>query len=209
VTERVDPAADPRLVAQLERARTLGFLGPGPVQDHVHHSLGFLPALAEVTGLVADLGAGGGVPGLPLALARPDLHLVLVDSGQRRVDFLAEAVQALELGDRVRVLGGRAELVGRGDLRGTCDAVVARGFGPPAVTAECAAPLLRVGGRLVVSEPPEVVRGRWPEDELAALGLRPGAAMGGPPRLQLLEQVVACPPAYPRRDGVPGKRPLF
>ena len=209
MSEPGSAAADPGLRDQLERARGLGLLGPGPVADHVVHSLGFLPALAGVVGHLVDLGSGGGVPGLPIALARPDLRITLVDASARRAAFLDAAVRALELESRAEVVLGRAELLGHGALRGTADAVVARSFGPPAATAECAAPLLRPGGILIVSEPPEAQGERWPASPLEELGLVPGAAWPGPPRLQVLEQVTACPHRFPRRDGVPAKRPLF
>ncbi len=199
------PAAS--LLAHLERARDLGFLGPGPVEDHLRHATGFVEALAGVTGHVGDLGSGAGVPGLAVAVARPDLALVLIDAAARRADFLEEAVAALDLADRVRVVHGRAEVLGHGELRGSLDAVLARAFGPPAVTAECAAPLLRVGGLLVVSEPPGA-EDRWPAEGLAPLGLR-SRGRSAEPSMQVLEQIEACPPAYPRRDGVPAKRPLF
>lgn len=202
------PAGTAALLAQLERARSLGLLGPGPVEDHLAHAAGFTAALAGVTGRVIDLGSGGGVPGLPIAVDRPDLELVLVDSSARRGDLLESAVARLGLQDRVRVVVGRAEVVGRGELRGTADAVVARGFGPPPATAECAAPLLRLGGRLVVSEPPEGPP-RWPATGIAPLGLVTVGPPGGTPRLQILELHAPCPDEYPRRDGVPAKRPLF
>jgi 16S rRNA (guanine527-N7)-methyltransferase len=202
-------AADPALFEQLARARAVGLLGPAPVEDHLRHSLGFLPGLAGLSGRVGDLGSGGGVPGLPLAVARPDLGLVLIEASARRGAFLEEAIRALGLASRVTVIVGRAELVGRGPLRAGLDGVVARAFGPPAVTAECAAPLLRLGGRLVVSEPPADDPNRWPSDGPAPLGLCVGEIIAGPPRLQLLHQVAPCPLVYPRRDGVPAKRPLF
>jgi 16S rRNA (guanine527-N7)-methyltransferase len=201
-------AADPALLRTLERAQQLGFLGPGPVGDHLTHAAGYLPALADVQGRIADLGSGAGVPGLPIALARPDLEVVLVDAGERRAAFLRRAVEDLGLADRVEVVLGRAESVGRSELRGRLDAVVARGFGAPAVTAECAAPLLRRGGRLLVSEPPQGGE-RWPPVPLAGLGLAVGRRWTGPPALQALEQVAPCPERCPRRDGVPAKRPLF
>ncbi len=195
------------LVEQLQRARTLGFLGPAEVEHHIEHAAGFLQALRDVTGRVIDLGSGAGVPGLVVATERPDLELVLLDAMAKRCAFLETAVVALGL-DRVRVVCERAEVVGRSPLRGTAAAVVARGFGPPAVTAECAAPLLEVGGRLVVSEPPDELP-RWPVEPLAALGLHPEPPVPGEPAMQVLIQVGPCPDRYPRRDGMPSKRPLF
>lgn len=194
------------LLAQLERARQLGFLGPGPVDAHVRHSQVFLRAVAGVTGTVVDLGSGGGVPGLVLAVARPDLHLVLADAMAKRCRFLAEAVTALHLD--AEVVEGRAEDLGRSASRGQVDAVVARSFGPPAATAECAAPLLRPGGILVVSEPPEGPP-RWPAEGLAALGLARATRVTDGATVQVLEQVQPCPERFPRRVGVPTKRPLF
>jgi 16S rRNA (guanine527-N7)-methyltransferase len=196
------------LVEQLERSRDLGFLGPGPVDAHIDHAAGFVAGLAGVTGVVVDLGSGGGVPGLVIAVERPDLEVVLVDAMAKRCRFLRSAVAALGLDARVRVVEGRAEEVGRGVLRAGADAVTARSFGPPAATAECAAPLLRVGGRLLVSEPPSGPI-RWPEAGVAELGLRVAARLADGPRLQVLEQVTPCPERFPRRVGVPAKRPLF
>jgi 16S rRNA (guanine527-N7)-methyltransferase len=198
---------DDALVRQLERSRALGFLGPGAVEDHVDHAMGFTEALAGVMGTVVDLGSGGGVPGLVLACVRPDLTVVLVDAMEKRCAFLEEATGALSLAN-VRVVHGRAEVVGRSQLRGTADAVVARGFGSPAVTAECAAPLLRVGGLLVVSEPPDGAP-RWPAAPLAVLGLVVGHRSTSGPLVQVLVQTAPCPEHYPRRDGMPAKRPLF
>ena len=194
------------LLAQLERSRQLGFLGPGAVDAHLRHSEAYLGALQGITGTVVDLGAGGGVPGLVVAVARPDLHLVLLDAMAKRCRFLEEAVATLGL--RAEVVEGRAEEIARSGWRGQVDAVIARSFGPPAVTAECAAPLLRVGGRLVVSEPPEVAS-RWPAAELSVLGLRPTARPTTSATLQVLEQIAPCPDRYPRRTGIPAKRPLF
>jgi len=195
------------LLQQLDRARALGFLGPGPVRRHIEHAGGFLAALAEVRGTVVDLGSGGGVPGLIIAVSRPDLSLVLVDASARRCRFLETAQVELQLS--ARVVAGRAEAVGHGPLRGVSDAVVARSFGPPAPTAECAAPLLRVGGILVVSEPPEPAPGRWVSQGLAKLGLALGPGPTSAPAVQALRQVSRCPDTFPRRDGLPAKRPLF
>lgn len=195
------------LLTQLRRARALGFLGPGPVTDHIEHAAGFLMALTDVVGTVVDLGSGGGVPGLIIGVARADLTLVLVEATAKRCRFLEEAVAALDL--PARVVEGRAEVVGHGELRGEADAVVARSFGSPAATAECAAPLLRPGGTLVVSEPPAPTSPRWPAFGLAKLGMVLGPRSASSPVVQVLHQASTCPPAFPRRDGLPSKRPLF
>lgn len=199
---------DERLVSQLERSRHLGFLGPGDVEAHIANAGSFLAALEplDAGGSVIDLGSGGGVPGLVIALSRPDLDLVLVDAMQKRCRFLEEAVAALGL--RASVVCDRAEELGRGALRGSAAAVVARSFGPPATTAECAAPLLAQGGNLIVSDPPGDAP-RWAEDGLERLGLRLSHRVGSEPTVQVMVQVAPCPAEYPRRNGVPAKRPLF
>jgi 16S rRNA (guanine527-N7)-methyltransferase len=204
---RVQPS--PPLLEVLERARRLGVLGPGPVLDHVSHAEGFIAALEDLPegSLLIDLGSGGGVPGLVIAEARPDLRVVLLDSLERRVALLAEAVVALNWESRVVTELARAEDTGRSpQWRAQADAVTARSFGPPATVAECAAPLLRINGVLVVSEPPEV-SDRWPADGLAPLGV---LVEGSPvPGMRRLRQASLCPDAYPRRVGMPAKRPLF
>jgi 16S rRNA (guanine527-N7)-methyltransferase len=206
-TEVVQPS--PSLRDVLERARRLGVLGPGPVMDHVVHAEGFLTVLEELPSgsKVLDLGSGGGVPGLIIAEARPDLEVVLLDSLERRVALLSEAVVAMGWQGRVSAELARAEETGRSPLwRGQIDAVTARSFGPPATVAECAAPLLRVNGLLVVSEPPEETD-RWETEGLDLLGL---VDEGAPvPGMRRLRQAELCPEAYPRRVGLPAKRPLF
>ena len=157
-----------------------------------------------------DLGSGAGIPGLVLASLWPDSTWTLIEANIRRCGFLHEAVSALHIQDRVEVLTDRAEQVGHaGARRARADLVVARSFGPPAVTAECAAPLLRLNGTLVVAEPPGGAADRWPEAGLAQLGLVTDGAVVTPTALQRLRQESLCPPRYPRRTGIPGKRPLF
>ncbi len=207
------------MLGVLEEARRRGFLGPGPVEVHLGHAAGFAAAVTRAwespadqsLGRAADLGSGAGVPGLPLALLLPATRWLLVESSARRAAFLREAVRTLDLGHRVVVVEARAEDVGRRHSdRGRYDLVVARGFGPPAVVAECGAPLLGVGGQLVVSEPPGGDPGRWPAKGLALLGLATGPLVTTEgPAYQVLVQTGPCPSRFPRRVGVPGKRPLF
>jgi 16S rRNA (guanine527-N7)-methyltransferase len=146
-----------------------------------------------------------------LALSWPGSRWTLVDSGRRRLEFLAEAVGRLGLDQLVEVVGGRAEELAH-DVRwrGRFDLVVARGFGPPAVTAECGSGFLAVGGRMVVSEPPGGRPDRWPAAGLEVLGVVPAATLvAGGASYQVLDQVSPCPDRFPRRTGTPAKRPLF
>lgn len=194
----------------LERAHRLGFLGPGPVDPHVDHARAFARAVPEAPEQAADLGSGGGVPALVLIDTWPESRWLLVESRERRAAFLSEAVTAMGVHERVEVLHGRAEDVGRDDQRrGRCGLVTARSFGPPPVTAECAAALLVPNGLLVVSEPPEARANRWPRGPLAQLGLVPARTVDGPPRLQVLRLDGDCPPGYPRESGRAKRRPLW
>lgn len=204
------------LIALLRESRQRGFLGPGPVEEHLDHARAFAVAAGDAPARALDLGAGGGLPGLVLAAETwPSTGWTFVDAQLRRTAFLAEAVEALGLQERVVVEHARAEELGRADEhRGGYDLVVVRSFGPPAVVLECAAPLLRVGGLLVVSEPPDAsTPDRWPTEGLAELGAGPAVAVvvDGPVPVHLvrIEQVAPCPAAFPRRVGIPAKRPRF
>ena len=171
----------------------------------MEHAQGF--AIVDPPVGALDLGSGGGVPGLVLALHWPASDWVLLDANDRRAAFLEGAVAELELVERVRVVRRRAEEAGhdRG-LRSSFDLVTARSFGPPAVTSECASAFLQVNGSLIVSEPPEEAADRWPVAPLAALGLRD---LGRHGRVRLLRQTTLAPATVPRRVGVPAKRPLW
>lgn len=178
--------------------------------EHVDHADGFIRAWdAPPPARAVDLGSGGGVPGLVLAERWPGCSILLVDASERRTAFLRSAVVRLAF-PHVAVRRDRAEAIGRDPaVRGTADLVVARGFGPPAVTAECAAPLLRVGGRLVVSDPPDPAADRWSNAGLRALGFGPPRQVRVPEAFTVVEQAQPCPDRFPRRVGIPGKRPLF
>jgi 16S rRNA (guanine527-N7)-methyltransferase len=194
----------------LERSRALGLLGPGPVADHVAHAVA-MAGCVPLPRRFVDLGSGGGVPGLVLAALWPDAEAVLVDAAHRRITVLVDAVAATGLGDRVAVAEGRAETVARDpEHRGRYDLVVARSFGPPAATAECAVGFLEPGGRLLVSEPPEDDPTRWPTEGLARLGFGPAALqVRAGRRYRVMELQDPAPDTYPRRVGVPEKRPLW
>jgi len=155
----------------LTRAQRLGTLGDRPITEVIDHARHFLPALTEVTGRVLDMGTGAGIPGLVIAVERPDLQLVLVDRRATRMDELARAVIALGIADRVTVVTADVDDLARDDeYRGKCEAVVSRGFGPPEITLRAARPFLPIGGRFVVTEPPVTDVSRWPDELVAELG---------------------------------------
>lgn len=197
------------LVPWLLEAQVRGFVGPGDVDPHIENARGFAEVVGAPTASLLDLGSGAGIPGLVLAACWPVTQVVLLDAAQRRTTFLAEAVEGLGWEDQVRVVRGRAEELARdASLRGVFPLVTARAFGPPAVVAECAAGFLEVDGRLAVSEPPDASGDRWDAPEaLAQLGL----VVEGPPRdgIQVLRLTAPCPDRWPRRVGIPSKRPLF
>lgn len=196
---------DPALDEVLERSRAVGFLGPGPIATHSEHATLFGRALGSAECRFADIGAGGGVPALPMLVAEPGLSAVLIDASQKRCSFLVWAVGELGLGDRVEVWCGRAEEIGREDRgREVFDAVVARGFGPPATTLECATPLVVDGGRIVVSEPP--IPRRWPAEPLAAMGLTQLESESG---VAVFERRGPLPASLPRRTKQLQRTPLF
>jgi 16S rRNA (guanine527-N7)-methyltransferase len=130
----------------LERAVPTGLVAEGEVGGirvrHVLDSLRAAPAMAGMKDAY-DLGSGAGLPGIVIAIARPDLQVGLVDSRRRRVAFLELAVAELALANAT-VLGVRAER-----LTEPVDACLARAFAPAARAWQLAAPVLRPGGRLV------------------------------------------------------------
>jgi 16S rRNA (guanine527-N7)-methyltransferase len=136
---------------------------------------------------------------------------VLLDAGRRRGEHLQEACAELGLTDRVTVVVARAEAAGRDPRwRASFDLVVARGFGSPAATAECAVGFLRLGGRLAVSEPPGGDPDRWDPTGLAQLGLvGPEILRGDGATAATFVLPGEADERWPRRTGVPAHRPLW
>jgi 16S rRNA (guanine527-N7)-methyltransferase len=200
----------------LSRAAAYGFLGGMPIDEQIDHALGFVWAVEAASDdppqPVLDLGSGGGVPGLVLASCWPTERVTLLDANERRTAFLTGEVSTWGGGTRVTVVRGRAEEIGsQEEFRQSFGLVTARSFGGPAVTAECGAPLLRVGGILVVSEPPDEDGSRWDPAGLAMVGLTASARLRFDDRFgyQVLVKSGETPDRYPRRVGIPAKRPLF
>ncbi len=133
--------------------------------QHIGDALTLLPHLPPPAegraALLADVGSGAGVPGLPLAIVRPDLKVVLIESTRKKADFLKRTASALAL-KNVTVHPERAEQLGRGQLRDACDVVTARAVGALNVLAEWCLPLLRKDGVLLA------MKGARIADELPA-----------------------------------------
>ena len=199
----------------LEDARDAGFLGPGPVEAHLAHALGFAEvaeaALGRAPRSFADLGTGGGVPGLVLASRWGDARCAFIESNGKRSEALRWAIVRLGFDGRAAVIEDRAEAVGRDPAcREQFEVVTARSFAPSAPTAEIAAGLVSVGGAVVVSEPPEPEPDRWPAVNLRQIGLGPAEirpAAGA--HFAVMTKVEGVSDEYPRRVGRPAKRPLW
>jgi 16S rRNA (guanine527-N7)-methyltransferase len=216
-------AAAERFVALLLRANRrvnlTRVLAPEEVARlHLLDALAALPLLDDAApGSVIDLGSGGGVPALPLALARPEPEWILVDSVAKKVRELDTMVAALRL-PQVRAVAERAEVLGRDPAhREQHDLVTARACAPLPVLLELALPMLRVGGELIAWKGPlgdgdtEVLGGRAASALLGggALTIHPPAvaSLGGH-CLVTVRKIAPTPDRYPRRAGVPGRRPL-
>jgi len=203
------------LLEVLGRAQSLRFLGPGDPADHLSHALGFGDAVKTHLGTeparFCDLGTGGGVPGLVLAALWPNSHGALIESAARRCAALEGWSRDLGIQDRVEVLHGRGEYWAHADgYRETFDVVTARSFARPSITAEIAAGLARIGGTVVVSDPPDAPAERWPEARLRDLGLGPARALverGA--HFSCLDKIFQAPSETPRSEGKPAKRPLW
>lgn len=216
----LDQAAEHRL-ATLLGALTEDPLAPTSVRDPVRalndHLADSLVALelCEVrsASMVADLGSGAGLPGVPLAIALPTAAIYLVESNGRKSQFIAKTVELCGL-TNATVVNARAEAWPDG--LGRFDLVTARALAPLAVVAEYGAPLLALEGTLLVW------RGRRDVDDEASgrlaageLGLEmaepipvdpyPGAAHR---HLQRMVKRAPTPDRFPRRPGVARKRPL-
>ncbi|HEY8446170.1 MAG TPA: 16S rRNA (guanine(527)-N(7))-methyltransferase RsmG [Thermomicrobiales bacterium] len=194
----------------------------------VAESLRLLPAIdayarerRDKTGRLRliDIGSGAGVPGLILAIARPDLFATLVEATGKKVAFLDAAIADLGL-DNVRAIHARAEDLARDPAhRERYDLATARAVGPVPTLLELALPFLRVGGRALFPKGPDL------GTELAE-GERAAKTLGGQllsadllpddpawPDLPVTRLVVAAkltrtPHRYPRRAGIPAKEPL-
>jgi len=165
---------------------------------------------------VADIGSGAGFPGLPLKLCYPNFHLTITEASVKKSEFLGHVVKLLKL-DRVAILPKRAEEVGRHPkYRGQFDVVLSRAVAPLPILVELCLPFLKVGGRMVAQKSQQA------EEEVKssaqAISMLGGKVVEVKPvvvpfleayrALVLIEKIAETPERFPRRPGIPQKRPL-
>jgi 16S rRNA (guanine527-N7)-methyltransferase len=160
-------------------------------------ALAGLALVAKTEGAIVDVGSGGGTPGIPLAVSLPDRHVTLLEAERRKCDFLRRFASALP---NVEVVWGRAEEQPT-DVYGVA---TAKALAQPPVAAELCLPLVRPGGAVVLwvgssAEPERVAR---VAERLAA------ELEASPPGFLVLRKKGPTPAGFPRRSGMPKKRPL-
>lgn len=184
------------------------------VRLHFVDSLLVLRADIALRAQLVDVGSGAGFPGIPLKIVRPDLTVTLLESAGRKAAFLELVAAELKLG--VRVLKCRAESAGHdGEWRETFDVAAARAVAPLAALCELTLPLIRIGGSAILLKGPAV----WGELSSArrAVALLGGGTPvvfedrlpGGERRVVVrISKASPTPAAYPRRAGVPARKPV-
>ena len=162
---------------------------------------------------VVDVGSGGGLPGIPLKIARPDLEMTLIEADQAKAAFLVHACAELGL-QGVAVVATRAEEAGHDPrFREAFDVAVARALAPMPVLAELCLGLVRVGGRLLAqkteSEDLDAARNAVEVmgGALDSVHASPSAARRGG-TVVVINKVGPTPAGYPRRPGAPNRKPL-
>ncbi len=184
----------------------------GPASELIADCMVLVEHLREADRVV-DVGSGGGLPGLPLKIARPDLSVTLVEADQAKAAFLVRACATLGLND-VEVVAIRAEEAGQDPrYREAFDVAVARALAPMRVVVELCLPLVRIGGRLLAqkTETEDVNRAR---NAIEVVGGALQAVVAAPSTARragtvvIVDKIRSTPAPYPRRPGVPSRKPL-
>jgi 16S rRNA (guanine527-N7)-methyltransferase len=197
-------------ITEWEQVQTRLFL------DSLAASTVLPPDLSASGGRILDVGSGAGFPGLPLKIAFPALSVTLIDATAKKTAFLVHVARVLELKD-VEVYTGRAEALAHEPLlRESYDVVLARGLARLPVLAELCLPFCRVGGRVVAHKKPaidqEISDAQVAFEAMGAelIEMRDVTLEGSEyvGALVVLEKTGPTPDRYPRRPGIPAKRPL-
>ena len=184
---------------------------------HFVDSLTCMQALSSGADLkLIDVGTGAGFPGLAVKIARPEIWLTLLESQEKKIKFLEKVKSELNL-EGVNVVKGRAEEAGKDETcRERFDVAIARAVADMSVLSEYCLPLVKIGGLFLAMKGPAV------EEDLAGAGAAI-KILGGSVReiinidlplygdrrkIVVIEKVSATPEKYPRRAGIPKKKPL-
>jgi 16S rRNA (guanine527-N7)-methyltransferase len=189
----------------------------GVVIKHFLDSLSAVRAIPPGPIKLMDVGAGAGLPGLPIKLARPEISLTLLEATRKKCDFLKAVVADLQLAD-VQVVNARAEDAGRApEHREQYDLAIARAVAEMPTLMEYLLPLVRVGGLALAQKSKEAEKEtRHAAAAIATLGGRlcevtpvvvPG--LNEARYLVIIEKTEGTPEKYPRRAGMPDKKPLL
>lgn len=183
---------------------------------HVVDSLQALSLdLFEKSLKIVDVGAGPGFPGLPLALARPELKLTFLEATRKKCDFIAATAALLDL--KVKIISDRAEVVGQNVVwRERYDMATARAVGSLNEVAELCLPLVKVGGCVVLWRGEQAVEEvQKAQKALQRLGGKAVTVAGYQlPQhdthyhLVVIEKIARTPAQFPRRTGLPKQQPL-
>jgi 16S rRNA (guanine527-N7)-methyltransferase len=189
------------------RANVTGAKDPAAVAGHLVDSVSLLPYVREP---FIDVGSGGGLPGIPLALVT-GFAATLLDANAKKTAFLRDAVRELGL-DRVTVVVDRAEGAGRTSaLRERFASATARAVSAAPTVLELVVPFLAVGGIAVLQRGAFDARERAATSDAAlVLGaeLTEEIVVGGERRIVIVTKRLPTGPRFPRRNGIPEKRPL-
>ena len=162
---------------------------------------------------VIDVGTGGGFPGIPLLIARPEIKLTMLDSTGKKLAFVSQSVE--ELGLSANIVHARAEEAGQGELRESFDFAVSRAVAAMNILCEYCLPLVKVGGRMIAMKGPDgeaelaAARGAIARLGGKAAEVRHFTLLDGSARTMVIcEKISATPAAYPRNGGKIAKSPL-
>jgi 16S rRNA (guanine527-N7)-methyltransferase len=175
------------------------------------------PPAGDTASKVIDVGTGGGVPGVPLKIAFPDIRLTLLEATAKKTAFLRHLIDRLNL-DEVEIVVGRAEEVAHDSrYREGYDLVLSRGVAPLPTLAELTLPFCSIGGNVAIHKKGniegEITRASRAID-ICGGKLREMRAVDLPEftderQLVVIDKISTTPEQYPRRPGVPKKRPIF
>ncbi len=194
--------------------------------DSLTITLAWQPPITDADSRLIDVGTGAGIPGLPLKIMFPNIRLVLLDATAKKAAFLYHLKQKLELDD-VEIVVGRAEQVAHlSEYRERFNIVLSRAVAPLPTLVELALPFCSIGGSFIAQKKGAVdpVRKSNGVDLEASQAANAVSTLGGnlrevknveleeftdQRRLIIIDKISATPPQYPRRPGIPSKRPIL